>query len=443
MVEELIHQFEGFGTGALPLTEDWRDYNMACVPGIAPMVGAAPAADDHLLPFIKGVYNQGSLPSCVIHSEAGLSSINEQMERGQWVDMDPVKAYYALGGNGSNGIDTRTSLQYFQTTGMPVLSSALRYKIANYAFAQPREAGGVEAVKAAIATGHPCVLAMLLPTDFMSGMSAGNGAVNRSAYHQICIVGYTPERVIYLNSWGNTFGSNGMGSVPWAYLLRPEQAGFVYAYTVTDAPDDGTPTPLPPDPPIPVPPPVPLGITTYVGSTGSVPSWAGGALLTVVGTGFDVGVLQARFNEVACPIESKNANQLQVRLPSPVVSIMSRLVVQREAESVSGPLLAVGPAVTPPPPPPPPPVGDLAIVMTAVPVRGSVGWWTVNASCRDSHGALVNVDWTGTIGTTPLPFRPSASVARWNPVKTDTGTRLVVVASAHDGRSATETRVLE
>lgn len=371
---------------------------MHCAPDIAAqIVVGVPASDDYLLSFIKGCYNQGSLPSCVAHSSAGMQSINEQMERGQWIIMDAVKAYYDNGGNGSNGVPTQAVLSYMQGSGMPVVGSSLRYKLSTYAFCQPMQPAGIEALKAAISTGHPCVLAMLLPSDFMNGMTAGQGSVNRVAYHQVCCVGYTPERVTFLNSWGPGYGQNGLGSVPWSYLARPEQANYVYAYTEVDSPDDDIPPPPPPPPP-----PVDFTITGYQGAAAVVQQFSGGGPLTISGTGLNDGALQILFGSSQLPVGLRSDTSVLVTLPAVEVPICGQIKVQRGAVAVTGPLLVVTPNGAPPPPPPP--VGDLQVSITISKRQTVVG---IYVTVHDGTGGLVDAGCWGTCGSSNLPQKPA------------------------------------
>lgn len=401
------------------------------------MVGAAPVSDDHLLQYIRGVYNQGSVPSCVAHSSAGMQSINEQMERGTWIEMDALRCYRDNGGNGTNGVDTQRVLSYMQSQGMPIVGSALRYKLATYAFAQPMQQAGVEAIKAAIATGHPCVVALLLPTDWMSGMNAGLGAVNTAAYHQVVLVAYTPDRVTFLNSWGSQYGQNGLGSIPWSYLQRSEQQGRVYAYTEVDAPDeDGTPRP--PDPPIPDPPipPVALTIADYQGAAGYLPKFVSDSPITIHGTGFDAGVLQVTFGAAQLPVSLRSGTSITVTAPKAEVPTAGAIRVQREAMAVSGPMLVVVPKNGTPLPTPPPPVDRLAVQVAIVKRQTVVGIYAV---VHDVTGGLVTAICMGTAGSVPLGPKSANSSgvpATWQVARHD-GDLVMITAVAIDGRTGT------
>lgn len=247
------------GLGALPRPPDSRDYDLRRIPAVARMlqVGAPPSAD--LSSHVKWVANQGQLPSCVAHSTCNLESLYKSIEHNVALQFDGVKTYYDNGGNGTNGVATQTVLDYAQGKGLPELGSTQRERIGSYAFA-PRTPGAFrDTVKAAIAAGHPCTLALLLPADF--GWTS-SGPMSQG-YHQVVACGYDDTWVTVLNSWGDQWGNHGLGRVQWDFLEASNlQNGLCYAYSVTDDLNDGlgpapTPTPTPTPKPDPQPNPNP------------------------------------------------------------------------------------------------------------------------------------------------------------------------------------------
>lgn len=237
---------EGYGTGAVLLSPDSRDFDMARIPEVRIMleVGTPPSYEG-MLAYIKGTYNQGQIPSCVAHSTAGMKSIEDMLEHSVWNTYDAPALYRDNGGTGQNGVDTRRVLQYAQDTGVLVLNGTARYRIGSYAFA-PRVAGQFEeTIKAAVAANMPCVLALLLPQNF--GWDSSGGITQ--GYHQVVIAGYTEQYVIILNSWGAGWGNGGLGRVPWAFIIQDNfQNGYAYAYTVIDGLDKDLQPPPVPDP---------------------------------------------------------------------------------------------------------------------------------------------------------------------------------------------------
>ncbi len=198
------------GTGALPLYPDPRDYEMSRIPEVRAMLEVGAPASYDLIPYVKGVYDQGQTAACVAFSTAGMKSIEDMLEHSAWNTYDAPALYAANGGTGQNGVDTRRVLQYAQDTGLLVLGATARYRIGSYAFA-PRVAGQFEdTLKAAVAANRPCVLALLLPQNF--GWDSSGGITQ--SYHQIGVCGYDATNVIILNSWGSWWGKNGLGRIP-------------------------------------------------------------------------------------------------------------------------------------------------------------------------------------------------------------------------------------
>jgi hypothetical protein len=226
---------KGFGLGALPLNRDARDLDLASIQEVAELLRDGFPSQATLWDYVLMIYNQGSQPSCVPFSVAAMQSVFEHIEHGWWGELDAEECYWANGGDGTNGVETRQVLQWEQNVGMYFLNTGRRYRIGSFAFADPRTDAGVNSIKAAVAAKRPCVLALLLPEDFWAGDSTG--AVVTRGYHQICVTGYTPERLLFVNSWGVDYGNGGFGSIPWSFLRKPEQTHFTYAFTAIDAID--------------------------------------------------------------------------------------------------------------------------------------------------------------------------------------------------------------
>jgi len=240
------------GTGALKLPYDWRDFQAFRHPEIAEMLPSFPDSFS-LREFQKGsALDQDGKGACVATSSCHMQAFYEQMERNQWITFDWDKLYTENGGTGPNGVPTRQVLQDMQENGCPVLNTSNRYKISSYAFVDFGNFDfAIQTVKAAIAAKRPLVLALLLPSDFGAGMNAGSSSSKvTSGYHQMMVGEYTSTRINFFNSWGPGFGDHGWCSVPVDYLARPEQRGFLYAYTTFDAKDTDPIPPPPPPPPI-------------------------------------------------------------------------------------------------------------------------------------------------------------------------------------------------
>jgi hypothetical protein len=246
-----------FGTGALLLPPDARDYRLDFVPEVSAMLSNGYPESYSLEEYIdvSGIYNQGMTPACVAFSTCGLKSLEDDEVTRRWMLFDAAGLYRDCGGDGIHGVYPRTVLDYAQNTGLLATGTGRRYRIGSYAFA-PQVQGQFEAtVKAAIAAHRACVLALLLPTSF-GWESSGTPT---QGYHQVVAYGYDPTWAYILNSWGSGWGNGGKGRVPWSYLVQPScMPGFTYAYTVTDGVLDGAPQPPTPQPgPSPQPGPTP------------------------------------------------------------------------------------------------------------------------------------------------------------------------------------------
>ncbi len=226
------------GTGAITLNPDSRLIAMA---SLSQLQGTTPAPSTSLAGYAKTVYDQGGAESCVAYSIAGMQSIFEQILRSQTIKFDADELYHAVGGSGSSGVSAPDALWWDESTGLQDIATGQRYKIKAFAFADPTSDAGIATIKTAISANCPCVLALLLPSDFadqVNGSGDCNGTVT-SDYHQVCVIGYTEDRVIFLNSYGDTWGNKGIGTIPWSFLKDPAQSGSVFAYTISDTGQPG------------------------------------------------------------------------------------------------------------------------------------------------------------------------------------------------------------
>jgi hypothetical protein len=231
-----LNMAERFGLGALPLNPDSRLRDMKSLSLVRAAVSTSvpPVAD--LSSYVKGCYNQGQEGSCVAYSCAAMMSIFQDEKSNDWIQFNAEQCYVACGGTGQNGISTPDALNWIEGTGFGDSTDQKRYKIAAYAFADPRTPDGWNTVKAALAAGLPCVVALLLPSDFGSQFGSSGDCTSTTltnGYHQVCAVGYTGNALTILNSWGPTWGRQGVGSIALGAIQAPEQEGYAYAYTVS------------------------------------------------------------------------------------------------------------------------------------------------------------------------------------------------------------------
>jgi hypothetical protein len=223
--------------------------------------GTPPASD--LSSFVRRVYDQGAEPSCVAFSSCAMKDLEDSIDRGGGPEYAGHVLYRDCGGDGTNGIDSRAALQELQSRGTPLLAGGYGNKIASYSFAPQVGQQFKDTLKAAVAANHPCVIAMLLPSDF--GAVCGRGSIT-TGYHQQTLVGSTADEAapdgqgyaIILNNWGPSFGNGGFCKVLWSYILQQNmQNGYVFAYLAIDAGNTPAPTPTPQPQPQPQPFPQP------------------------------------------------------------------------------------------------------------------------------------------------------------------------------------------
>lgn len=442
------HSYYGWGTGAIPLEPDSRDYEMHRIPRVArkmdPGLGELPSACS-LQGMVGDVMQQGKLPACVAYSTAAMKAVHEMRELGRWLTFDAMTCYHDCGGDGRNGVPTRAVLQYAQDRGLPVLSSAERYRIGSYAFA-PQD-GWVDTLKAAIAAGQPCVIATLLPEQF--GWESSGQATK--AYHQMLLVGYDAEHAILLNSWGKEWGRDGFGRLRWDYLTANNfQGGLCYAYTAIDAIDEGlAPTPAPEPAPPPPPKPPPFQVSGYIGNIQQVPAVRSGALIQIVGDGFADGPMEMFFGYGAGgelkleEIDTTQHRLIRGRAPAFAAPILGRVVLRRGDQREECGLMVITPnadaAPAPAPAPPPTPSGDLKVTLTHA-IRARAGSQTpamfVYASATDSSGEPVEGLCHLFVGGRRIGARSNSTPPSWVLLQVPaSGTVVEVAATTMDGRA--------
>jgi hypothetical protein len=319
-----------------PRPPDPRDWSLAADPAVAEKlaVGFPEAAD--LTKHIKGPpLNQGAVPSCVSHTMAHMQAIYQQMEEGVWRTFDAPRAHRETGAE-STGRWPDDLLRYCVTNGMPLVGSNERYKIQGYAFVA-YDGNWENTIKAAIAAEKAITLAMLLPSNFSYESS---GAVT-SGYHEVDLVGYRPGAFLILNSWGSSWGRNGLGWVPIEFL---KQNNWQQRYVLVHAPVDVRQDPNPPPPP-----PDQFLISHYVPSVVKR-----GGSFAIHGAGFKPGAsYTATWGGASGLVVSRLTDKiLNAQVPASTVPGEGVVRVIQDTAAAIGPVLVIQGDDTPTPPPP-------------------------------------------------------------------------------------------
>lgn len=181
------------------------------------------------------VRNQGSSPSCVGQSGAGLKTCQECLEHNEIYTFDGENVYQdckTADGNSESGTSIRTLMKVLRNKG--ACWKKRYYKIDNYAKLQR-----VPDYEYALAGIGPFVLGIAV---FPSMENPENGVVDLPpeeaeilGYHAVLACGYDKEdkKLKILNSWGNDWANGGYALVTYGFLERH----VISAWSAIDATD--------------------------------------------------------------------------------------------------------------------------------------------------------------------------------------------------------------
>lgn len=233
-----------FTSGAVPLNPLTTLTNMAALSSVQAQLAEGLPDAYSLEQYIRGVYKQGAGPggdphdyTCVPYSAAAMLSIFCQAAYGKWLTFDAEECYTAVGGTGEHGVPVTAVLDWARDTGFRDISTGQRHKISSSGVQDPTTPDGQGALKAAIASKTPCLIGLLLPSDFDEQIGGDGNCQSTTVtreFHQVCVFGYDAARFYFLNSQGAGWGANGRGSIPWSVLNADGQPGLAYAATATD-----------------------------------------------------------------------------------------------------------------------------------------------------------------------------------------------------------------
>ncbi|USL45884.1 C1 family peptidase [Priestia megaterium] len=243
------------GLGFIPSPEDKRDLLMST---FLPTFSVPSKLDytDKMTP-VRDQVDEGT---CVGFSSAvGMKEYQERKERGQEVYLSPRFLYQECkkrdGIPDEEGTFIRVALDVLKEVGVceeiywPYIAhnpgspkpgaeqNASHYKIKAYA-----RLDSLEAMKKSLMVNGPCVAGVLVYKNWQTQEVASTGKIPMPGNsvlkggHAICIVGYddNTELFKFKNSWDESWGDNGYGYLPYAYMELSESE----AWSATDLIED-------------------------------------------------------------------------------------------------------------------------------------------------------------------------------------------------------------
>lgn len=221
--------------------------------------------------YVKQIYNQGTIGSCVAHSMAASINIDSNIKdmsanklfNYATQDIAPSRLYIywharSVGSfpvtqdTGSTIHDGSMAMQKYRTcpesmwtydvtkfTQQPDLDC---YKVADsYPGIKIQQIDqDVDHIKQALNAKLPVAFGVVVHQSFMSADAARTGNIpipgNNDQVmggHAICMVGYDDSKkcFIFQNSWGPEWGDKGYGYIPYAYILNQQESGDFWTIT--------------------------------------------------------------------------------------------------------------------------------------------------------------------------------------------------------------------
>ena len=240
--------------GWRPELPDHRDLLFA-----SPAPDAGPASVD-LESTLPPVYDQGQLGSCTANGIGGLVEFVEMVQHEGERTPSRLFIYYGervIEGSVSqdSGAQIRDGMKVVAKLGAPP-ESLWPYDIAKFAQQPPaaayaaakhhvavaykRVAQTTEALKAALAAGHPVVFGFTVYESFESAEVAQTGVLNMPTHgesvvggHCVVLVGYddATQRFKVRNSWGEGWGQRGHFTMPYGYVTSRSLASDFWVLT--------------------------------------------------------------------------------------------------------------------------------------------------------------------------------------------------------------------
>ena len=200
-------------TGAIESPEDRRDIMLA---SIQSKIELRKLPEEYIIPFKLRISSQGSKPHCVGYASATMKEDRERREQhainfdGDWIYNECKK----IDGYSGKGTYLRTALKILKNKGakqLGVNSDCRIFRIGTYV----RVGRDVESIKNAIYQNGTLIA---LYRGSNSGWRTAHIKPTTADWgHCISIIGWNKDDLIFQNSWGESWGDNGLGYIPENY----------------------------------------------------------------------------------------------------------------------------------------------------------------------------------------------------------------------------------
>ena len=233
---------------------DWRDHQLTPHPEIVRRV-ALPARCDLRGPFMPPVYDQGQIGSCVCNASVAAVDFERKKQGEAFLLPSRLWLYYVIRqiegtpAYDDAGCEIRDAIKVLNRVGVPP-ETDWPYDVSRFMQAPPTsayaDAGEHKTLLYSRVTqaeyflkhclailGSPILFGISCFSALESDSVASNGALPMPSAgeaplggHAIMLVGYddASKRFFWRNSWGDNWGNQGYGTIPYAYVTNPDLA---------------------------------------------------------------------------------------------------------------------------------------------------------------------------------------------------------------------------
>lgn len=260
--------------GWKPSPPDFRDHRYAAnVRTLETLPTSFDMTTGYLKKPVEKAWDQGNLGSCGPHTAAAALAFLQLFQGMKALMPDRLFIYYwtrfLMGTvNQDSGVYNRDLLkalnkygwcqeksyditQFKKKPAQTAIDEAATRKIVGYE-AVPQS---LQVMKACIADRKPIIFGFSVYSSMLTSVVESTGNVPMPSQrellqggHDVLLVGYddATQRFKFLNSWG-TWGSNGYGTIPYAYATDPYLSGDFWTIKETPGGEPDVPPPTPSD----------------------------------------------------------------------------------------------------------------------------------------------------------------------------------------------------